>query len=189
MLDKLKIAEERYEEINEKLMEPDVVSDQEQYKKLMKEYKTLTPLVEKYREYKKAVSDYDEARNMLNEGGLDKDFKEMVQLQYEENKELIEKYTELYRENNDVYPFAIYNDEEPVGFMMLDEDLEERCLVIWRIMFPAEHQNKGYGTAAIREIIRLAKESGKYDFMILGSHTISFAVQIKKYLDAFQFMG
>lgn len=94
MLDKLKIAEERYEEINEKLMEPDVVSDQEQYKKLMKEYKTLTPLVEKYREYKKAVSDYDEARNMLNEGGLDKDFKEMVQLQYEENKELIEKYTE-----------------------------------------------------------------------------------------------
>ncbi len=94
MLDKLKIAEERYEEINEKLMEPDVVSDQEQYKKLMKEYKTLTPLVEKYREYKKAVSDYDEARNMLSEGGLDKDFKEMVQLQYEENKELIEQYTE-----------------------------------------------------------------------------------------------
>ncbi|MBO5378006.1 MAG: peptide chain release factor 1 [Ruminiclostridium sp.] len=94
MLDKLKIAEERYEEINKKLMEPDVVSDQDQYKKLMKEYKTLTPLVEKYREYKKAVSDYDEARNMLNEGGLDKDFKEMVQLQYEENKELIEKYTE-----------------------------------------------------------------------------------------------
>ena len=94
MLDKLKIAEERYEEINEKLMEPDVVSDQDQYKKLMKEYKTLTPLVEKYREYKKAVSDYDEARNMLNEGGLDKDFKEMVQLQYEENKELIEQYTE-----------------------------------------------------------------------------------------------
>ena len=94
MLDKLKIAEERYEEINKKLMEPDVVSDQDQYKKLMKEYKTLTPLVEKYRDYKKAVSDYDEARNMLNEGGLDKDFKEMVQLQYEENKELIEKYTE-----------------------------------------------------------------------------------------------
>ena len=94
MLDRLKVAEERYEEINEKLMEPDIVNDQAQYKSLMKEYKTLTPLVEKYREYKKAVSDYEEAKEMLAEGGIDKDFKEMVQLQYEENKELIEQYTD-----------------------------------------------------------------------------------------------
>lgn len=36
----------------------------------------------------------------------------------------------LYREAGDVWPFAIYNEETPVGFMMLDEDLEERCLVI-----------------------------------------------------------
>ncbi len=94
MLDKLKTAEERYEEINEKLMEPDIVNDQAQYKALMKEYKTLTPLVEKYREYKKASDDFEEAKEMLSEGGIDKDFKEMVQLQYEENKELLEQYTE-----------------------------------------------------------------------------------------------
>ena len=73
----------------------------------------------------------------------------------------------LYRDAGDVYPFAIYNDDEPVGFMMLDEDIEEKCLIIWRIMFPVENQNKGYGTAAIREIIRLAKESGKYDFLLI----------------------
>ena len=73
----------------------------------------------------------------------------------------------LYRDAGDVYPFAICNDDEPVGFMMLDEDLDEKCLLIWRIMFPAEHQFKGYGTAAIREIIRLAKESGKYDFLLI----------------------
>lgn len=73
----------------------------------------------------------------------------------------------LYREAGDVYPFAIYDDEVPVGFMMLDEDLEERCLVVWRILFPEEHQNKGYGTEAIRQIIRLARESEKYDFMII----------------------
>ena len=73
----------------------------------------------------------------------------------------------LYREAGDVYPFAIYHEETPVGFMMLDEDLEERCLVIWRIMFPEEHQNKGYGTRAIQQIIQMAKDSGKYDFIIL----------------------
>ena len=74
----------------------------------------------------------------------------------------------LYRDAGDVYPFAIYDDDTPVGFMMLDEDLDEKCLIIWRIMFPVENQFKGYGTAAIREIIRLAKESGKYHFMLLG---------------------
>ncbi|MBQ8410381.1 MAG: peptide chain release factor 1 [Ruminiclostridium sp.] len=94
MLNKLKAAEERYEEINTKLMEPDVVNAQIQYKALMKEYKNLTPLVEKYREYMKASSDFEEAKEMLDEGGIDKDFKEIVQLQYEENKLLIEQYTE-----------------------------------------------------------------------------------------------
>ena len=77
----------------------------------------------------------------------------------------------LYRDAGDVYPFVIYDDDQPVGFMMLDEDAEdanaERCLIIWRIMFPVENQNKGYGTAAIREIIRLAKDSGKYDFLLI----------------------
>ncbi len=73
----------------------------------------------------------------------------------------------LYREANDVYPFAIYNDETPVGFMMLDEDLEEKCLMIWRIMFPVEHQNKGYGTQAIAQVIQLAKDSGKYEFLTI----------------------
>ena len=73
----------------------------------------------------------------------------------------------LYKDNNDVYPFAIYDDEMPVGFMMLDEDLEERCLVIWRILFPMEHQYKGYGTQAIGKMIQMAKDSGKYDVMLI----------------------
>ena len=73
----------------------------------------------------------------------------------------------LYRDAGDVFPFAIYDDDTPVGFMMLDEDVDERCLIIWRFMFPPEHQYKGYGTAALREIICLAKESGKYDCMLL----------------------
>lgn len=74
----------------------------------------------------------------------------------------------LYRDANDVFPFAIYDGDTPVGFMMLDDAADERCLVIWRIMFPPQHENKGYGTQAIKEIVRLAKESGKYDIMVLN---------------------
>lgn len=73
----------------------------------------------------------------------------------------------LYRDAGDVYPAAIYDDDVPVGFMMLDEDLEERCLVLWRIMFPEEHTGKGYGTEMLRQIISMAKESGKYDYLLL----------------------
>lgn len=86
MLDKLELAEARYEEINNKLMDSGVVNDQEQYRSLMKEYKSLTPLIEKYREYRTARTEFDEARAMLAEGGLDEDFKEIVQAQHDDAK-------------------------------------------------------------------------------------------------------
>ena len=79
MFEKLKLTEERYEEINQQLADPSVVSDNERFKSLMKEHKTLTPIVEKYREYAKYQQDFEEAKEMLNDGGLDKDFKEMVE--------------------------------------------------------------------------------------------------------------
>lgn len=89
MFEQLEFTEKRYEEINRKLMDPAVVSDNEQYVSLMKEYKNLTPIVEKYREYAKAKADFEEAKTLLDEGGLDKDFKEIVQEEYETNKELL----------------------------------------------------------------------------------------------------
>ena len=54
MTEKLYEAEKRYEEISSKLSDASVISDQEQYKKLMKEFKNLSPLVEMFRKYKKA---------------------------------------------------------------------------------------------------------------------------------------
>ena len=36
----------------------------------------------------------------------------------------------LYRDNNDVFPFAIYADEEPVGFLLLEEDMDENTLIL-----------------------------------------------------------
>ena len=94
MFEKLKALEERYEEINNKLMEPDVINDQALYTSLMKEYKSITPIIEKFREYKKAKEAFDEAVELLEAGGLDKEFKEMVQLQYDESKEQEEALTE-----------------------------------------------------------------------------------------------
>ena len=67
MFEKLKDVAARYEQINEKLMDPTVVSDNNQYKTLMKEHKNLTPIVEKYREYEKAEASLEEAKELLEE--------------------------------------------------------------------------------------------------------------------------
>ena len=53
MFSRLESAEKRYEEINQSLCDAEIIADQNKYKALMKEYKSLTPVVEKYREYKK----------------------------------------------------------------------------------------------------------------------------------------
>ena len=93
MFDKLGATESRFEEINLRLMDPTVVSDPKKYAELMKEYKNLTPLVEKYRQYKQAKNDLEEAEMLLEEGGLDKDFKELITEQLVENKKLVEEYS------------------------------------------------------------------------------------------------
>ena len=77
-MDKLQGIEDKLEKINSSLCDPEVVSNQEEYKKLMREAKTLTPIVEKFREYKKANSDLTEAKEMLADSSLDKEFRDMA---------------------------------------------------------------------------------------------------------------
>ncbi len=93
MFEKLSVMEQKYEEISSRLSEPDVISDNKLYTQLMREYKSMTPIIEKFREYKKADNSFNEARELLEAGGLDKDFKEMVQSEFEQSKEELERLT------------------------------------------------------------------------------------------------
>lgn len=93
MIDKLQQVEERFEKVNELLCLPETVSDQSKYASLMKELKNLTPLVETYREYKKAVNDGEAAKEMLLDRP-DKELKEMLELEIEECKEKAEELNE-----------------------------------------------------------------------------------------------
>ncbi len=104
MFDKLTEVEKRFDEVNDLVCRPEIVTDQEQYTKLMKEMKQLTPVVEKFREYKKAKKTNEESRAMLDEGGLDSDFAEMVKEEFEEDIERISedlKILLLPRDPND----------------------------------------------------------------------------------------
>ena len=94
MFDKLAFVEKRFEEINGLLSTPEVVSDNELFKKLMKEHKELSPVVEKYREYVAVKNTEEEAKALLDEGGLDKDFKDLVEEEYLTAKADIERIGE-----------------------------------------------------------------------------------------------
>ncbi len=94
MFEQLKDVELRYEEIATELMDPGVVSDQEQFKNLMKEHKQLTPVVETYRAYCAALDSEDEARQLLDAGGLDKDFKALVEEELEASRQKQERLAE-----------------------------------------------------------------------------------------------
>ena len=88
MLEKLAEVRRHYEEIGNQLTDPAVIGENSRYRALMREYKRLTPLIEKYEEYAGATTALEEARGLLDEGGLDPEFKEMVQQEYTEKKTL-----------------------------------------------------------------------------------------------------
>lgn len=90
MFDKIQAAENRYDEINHKLSDPSVIANQDEYRKLMKEHADLEELVNKYGEYKRLTKEIADNKEMLNDK-LDKDFKEMVQMELEEAEEKIDK--------------------------------------------------------------------------------------------------
>ena len=94
MFEKLAVMEQKYEEISARLSEPETVSDNKLYTKLMRDYKNMTPIIEKYRQYKTAENSYNEAKELLDEGGLDKDFREMAQSELEEAKSDMETCTQ-----------------------------------------------------------------------------------------------
>ncbi len=64
-------------------------------------------------------------------------------------------------------PYAIYKDEEIIGFMMLDWDEEERECGIWRFMIANNQQGKGYGRKALEYAVNRIKETGKFDYVSL----------------------
>lgn len=94
MLGRLENIEKRYLEINSELCDQNVLSDQNRYRALMKELKNLTPIVEKYREYKKENQNLNEAKTILSDVSADKELKEMAESEMESSKENLEKISE-----------------------------------------------------------------------------------------------
>ena len=91
---KLQKADDRYREIEQMMTLPDVVGNNKKYAELIKEYKSLEPIIEKFREYKEAERILHESDEMMRDSSLDAELREMAEDEYKEYKVILEKLTE-----------------------------------------------------------------------------------------------
>ena len=91
MLDKLEAIKNRFDEVSELIVDPNIISDMKQYIQLNKEYKDLQPIIEAYLEYKNILSNIENAKEMLK----DDEMKEMAKMELDE---LTPKQEELEEE-------------------------------------------------------------------------------------------
>ena len=85
MLDRLQIVKQRFDEISDLIIQPDVIADQKRYVQLNKEYKDLKALSEKRDEYVNLSGNIEEANEILADGS-DAEMVEMAKMQLDEAK-------------------------------------------------------------------------------------------------------
>ena len=88
MLERLKAIEERYNQINEELMNPETISNVKKTLELTKEQASLKEAYEAYQEYKKVLEGIEEAKELINDP-------ELGEMAHEELKELEERKTQM----------------------------------------------------------------------------------------------
>lgn len=71
----------------------------------------------------------------------------------------------LYRNENDIFPFAIIYNETVVGFILTYTDDESKSVTIWRIMIDKKYQHNGYGKRAMVEVEKMFAKSKKYELI------------------------
>lgn len=90
MFDKLELLVEKFEELENKIIDPEIMKDMNVWQKLAKEHSDMKPIVEKYREYSKHKKELEENKEMLKES-LDDEMKELVKEEISNLEDSIEK--------------------------------------------------------------------------------------------------
>ena len=103
MFQKLEDVEKRYEELNKKISDPEIIAKQSEWQKYMKEHAALVDVAEKYKEYKKTKAAMEEAKEMM----ADKELKELAEVEYQELKGKLPKI-----EDNNEFEKHLYNKQE-----------------------------------------------------------------------------
>jgi len=90
MFDKLDFILNKYEELSLRVSEPELIANQPEWRKTVKEMSDMEPIVLKYREYKKAKEELADAKELLEEAGSDEEMKEMAKMEISDLEEKLE---------------------------------------------------------------------------------------------------
>lgn len=90
MFEKLEAVEKRYDELTKMIADPEVISNNSEWQKLMKEHASIEEIVQKFREYKKVKQSMEEAEELMQ----DPDMKELAEEEYYSSKEQMQKLEE-----------------------------------------------------------------------------------------------
>ena len=152
MFDKLESVVNRHEQIGIELTRPDVASDNELFRKLMKEYSDLTPIVEKYKQYVAAKNSEKEALEILNEPNLDKDFKELAEEELKQAKE-------------DIVTFA-----DELKILLLPKDPNDEKNVIIEIRGGAGGEEAALFAASLFRMYSMYAESKRWSIEVSNAN-------------------
>ncbi len=114
MLDKLRIVKQRFDEVSDLIIQPDIISDQKRYIKINKEYKDLGIVMEKAKEYELLLGNIEEAKEIIKDGS-DREMVDMAKMEIEEAQNRIPQL------------------EEEIKFLLIPKDPEDAKNVIVEI--------------------------------------------------------
>lgn len=114
MLDKLNIVKQRFDEVSDLIIQPDIIADQKRYVKLNKEYKDLKLLSDKRDEYITLTNNIEEAEEIISDGS-DPEMVEMAKMQLDEAKSAMPKL------------------EEEIKYLLIPKDPEDEKNVVMEI--------------------------------------------------------
>lgn len=172
MFEKLEKVSDRYDEINSLLFDPDIASNAEKYSLLMKEMNKIAPIALKYREYKSAVKENEEARAILSDPDSDAELCEMAESEFADTKKRISKL------ENEIKILLIPRDENDDKNVIIEIRAsaggEESALFAYELyrMYSMYSDKKGFKTevlnlnetqlGGIKEISFMVSADGAY---------------------------
>lgn len=106
MLEKIRIVKQRYDEVSDLIIQPDIISDQKKYAQLSKEYKDLGDVVKKGQEYESLLNNIEEAKEIISDGS-DAEMVEMAKMEMDGAQSKLPKI------------------EEEIKFMLIPKDPED----------------------------------------------------------------
>lgn len=149
MFDKLDLLVEKFQELEGKIIDPEIIKDMNVWQKLAKEHGDLKPVVEKYKEYSKNKKELEENKEMLKETSDD------------EMKELIKEEISLLEEN-------IEKEEEELKILLLPKDPNDEKNVFMEVRAGTGGDEAGLFAEDLLRMYRMYADKQKWKTEIMS---------------------